>query len=414
MGRPCQRRRESAAAQRKSKPNPKPSGPPPIRHKARQKAIHNARHDRGRGGRGGRGGRPSRNQRSGNELEANADFISFASTGNNFNVLNSAGSRQHPIALDEDDSLEDGQITDEGSDGDSGSDSDMEDAGALTINVQVQQGNRGRAGRATAMYSLSEAMVVYRELHAAGFPLTKTMTARRYGREEEKISRRIEASQPVVVQTPTEAALPQYSRVSFQADAVIETRVIEPHRSNQSSHTSVKSAPTSRQPSTSTATSRASTSRPQGQDTARDYIFDWGAHTGKPFKDAPENYLRTIAGNPLLLDKHPGIKEAFDFHRPGMRRTGPTQRQQAASKHLPVQAPTRQTRQQGSRGPPKVSWTNFKLPSGAHVGKKLHEVPENYLRTIEGMDHVMNKWVGLKDALHDYNTRTGRQGKVAG
>ncbi|KAH7083803.1 hypothetical protein FB567DRAFT_499298 [Paraphoma chrysanthemicola] len=361
MGRPCQRRRESAAAQRKSKPNTKPAGPPPIRHKARQKAIHNARHDRGRGG---RGGRPSRNQRSGNELEANADFISFASTGNNFNVLNSAGSRQHPIALDEDDSLEDGQITDEGSDDDSGSDSDMEDAGALTINVQVQQGNRGRAGRATAMYSLSEAMVVYRELHAAGFPLTRTMNAKRYGREEEEIHRRIEASQPV--------------------------------------------------PSTSTATSRASTSRPQGQDTARDYIFDWGAHTGKPFKDVPENYLRTIAGNPILLDKHRGIKEAFDFHRPGMRRTGPPQRQQAAAKHLPVQAPTRQTRQQGSRGPPKVSWTNFKLPSGAHVGKKLNEVPENYLRTIEGMDHVMNKWVGLKDALHDFNTRTGRQGKVAG
>jgi hypothetical protein len=39
-------------------------------------------------------------------------------------------------------------------------------------------------------------------------------------------------------------------------------------------------------------------------------------------------------------------------------------------------------------------------------------VPENYLRTIEGMDHVMNKWEGLREALLDFNRKTGRQGRV--
>ncbi|KAF2023197.1 hypothetical protein EK21DRAFT_81436 [Setomelanomma holmii] len=367
MPRPCQRRRESATAKRKSTAKPKPSGPPPIRHKARQKAVHNARHGRSRGG------RPSQNQRSGNGLEANQDFISFASSGNNFNVLNGAGSRQNPIALGDDDSLEDGEISEDGSDEDDDSDEDMDDAEALTINVQVQNGYKGRPGRARVMFSVVEAISVYKELHGAGFPLSR-QRVKRYGREiEESYARPAH---------PPAAALPVRGPVAL-------------------SHSS-------------TATSHASAGGSQAQDAARDYTFDWGVHSGKSFKDVPENYLKTIAGNPSLLDKHPEIKEAFDFHRPGMRRTAPTSRQKARQQQSPVQAPTRQGRAQGSRGTPKVSWTNFKLPTGAHVGKKLNEVPENYLKTIEGMDHVMNKWVGLKEALHDYNVRTGRQGKVAG
>jgi uncharacterized protein (DUF3820 family) len=328
-------------------------------------------------------------------------------------VLNGTGSQQHPIALDDDDSLEDGEITDGGSEDDDDSDSDMDDAEALTINVQVQQGYKETAARATVMYSLREAMAVYKELHAAGFPLFRP-NVKRYGRKEEENRSETGPPQPVPLPTSANTALSQYSRVSFRSDAIVEPQFTDKTRSNGSSNISPASASMSRQPSSSTATSRASASGPRTQDAARDYTFDWGVHTGKTFNDVPENYLRTIAGNPVLLDKHHGIKAAFDFHRPGMRRTGPTPRQRAQQQQLPVQAPARQGRVQGSRGPPKISWTNFWLPSGAHAGKKLNEVPENYLRTIEGMDHVMNKWAGLKEALHDYNVSTGRQGKVGG
>ena len=144
MPRPCQRRRESAAAQRKSKPS-KPSGPPPIQHKKRQKAIHNAnRRARGGGRGGGRGGQPARLLRSNSTVEANHDFISFGANGNNFNVLHGAGSRHDPIALEGDDSMDDGEITDGGSDYDDSEDSEVHDNGALTINVEVDRVSRGR------------------------------------------------------------------------------------------------------------------------------------------------------------------------------------------------------------------------------------------------------------------------------
>lgn len=413
MPRPCQRRRESAAAQRKSKPKPKPSGPPPIRHKARQKAIHNARRGRGnaRGGArgGGRGGRPTRNQGSGNAVESNQDLIAFGSNGNNFNVLNGAGSRHDPIDLDEDDSLDDGDITDSDSEDDDSEDlddSEMDDANALTINVEVNQGHWGRAKKATVMFPMMQALSVYRGLCRAGFPLVRS-TSGRFGVETYESTLFVEDLQPMAG-----LALSQSSRVASNSDTIVAP---EPIASSSSSYVSPASASTSRQPSTSTATSGASTAKSPAANAARDYIFDWGAHSGDRFSQVPENYLRTIAGNPGLLDKHPGVKEAFDYHRPGMRRTAPTERQLARAAGEPVQASSR-GRNQGSRGNAKNArkpWTTFTFPSGAHANKKLNEVPENYLRTIEGMAHVVNKWVGLKDALLDYNAKTGRQSKIA-
>jgi len=41
------------------------------------------------------------------------------------------------------------------------------------------------------------------------------------------------------------------------------------------------------------------------------------------------------------------------------------------------------------------------------MDKKLNEVPANYLKTLEGMEHVMNRWTGLREALDDYYAKTG-------
>jgi hypothetical protein len=397
MPRPCQKRRESAAAQRRSKPNPKPSGPPPIRHKARQKAIHNARRGRGgarggagRGGRGGRGGgsgrgggggggRPTQNQRSDHGIDANQDFISFASSGNNFHLLHGAGSRQNPIALlGEDDFLEDGEVTDSGSEEHGSDDSDMYDAEALTINVDVDQIYGERPKRATVMFPVHEAIAIYRKLHDAGFPLLRT-TVGRYGVQGYSTTSVVEARQ----QTPS-LALPQYSRVSFKADAVVASSQVPAYEpcltSSSSSHVSPASTYMSRQPSTSTATSGTSAGTTRPSNAARDYRFDWGVHSGKHFLQIPENYLRMIAGDPILIDQHPGIKDAFDYHRPGMRRTVPTKKQLASQPGELVQATSR-GRIQGNLAKAKGSWESFRFPSGAHEKKRITCAPLRVWRT---------------------------------
>jgi hypothetical protein len=391
MPRPCQKRRESAAAQRKSQPNPKPSGPAPIRHKARQKAIHNNVR-RGRGGArgggrgGGRGGRPSQKPRHNSGIDANQDFVSFSSTGNNYHLLNRAGTRRDPITFDDDDdddSLEDSLSSDQGSDTDtdtdtSSGDSDMLDAEALTINVQVDQMQRARPARASVMFPVREAIAIYRTLYAAGFPLLQS-SVQRYGKDGFDA-----APAPTV-----SAEMPQYSRVAA------ERRVLVPPHPGQVQRP--------------VPASSSFVSPPSASNGAHAYTFDWGVHSGKQFAQIPNQYLKMIGGNPTLFDKHPGLREAFDFHRPGMRRTGPSKKALAKQAGEPVQASSRD-RHQGTRGK-AVSWVNFRFPSGTHKQKKLNEVPENYLRTIEGMDHVMNRWAGLKEALLDFNMKTGRQSK---
>jgi hypothetical protein len=322
-------------------------------------------------------------------------------------MLNGAGSRHDPIALDEDDSFEDGEVTDDGSDDDDSDNSEMYDADALTINVELHQMHRERPKRATVMFPVRQAIAIYRDLYEAGFPLLRT-SASRYGRDERGAS-------PVVGAPHRIATLgaSQYSRVAFKSDVVVPPnpgQAYEPSLAS-SSHVSPASTSMSRQPSTSTATSRASTGALAPSNAARDYTFDWGVHSGKQFPQVPEHYLLMIASNPVLMDKHPGVKEAFDHYRPGMRRTGPTKKELARQAGEPVQAASR-GRTQGSRGGKAASWVNFKFPSGIHQKKKLNEVPENYLRTIEGMDHVMNKWEGLREALLDFNRKTGRQGRV--
>ncbi|KAL5115583.1 hypothetical protein ACEQ8H_006559 [Pleosporales sp. CAS-2024a] len=397
-----------------SNPHSKPSGPPPIRHKARQKAIHNARRGRGNARAGGRGGGPSRNQASGNGIDTNADFVSFSSNSNNFSVLNGHGSRHHLIALDDDDSLEDDATTGSDADSDLGSadgseDSAMEDAGSLTINVDTRQGQRGRPGRATVMFSLREALNVYKGLSREGFPLTRSKFVR-YGLQASETMLFIEDLHP-----SRNICLPQLPQAAPTEDATARAPLTD---SSRSSVVGPLSSSVSRQQSTSTSTTAASVgsaAKSSLDSNARDYIFDWGAHSGKHFSQVPESYLKTIGRNPGLLEKHPGTREAFDYHRPGMRRAAPKAQSEPRRTGKPVQAVS-QGPTQGSRGDARKarkSWTTFTFPSGAHATKKLNEVPENYLRTIEGMAHVVNKWAGLKDALLDYNAKTGRKHRIA-
>jgi hypothetical protein len=331
MSRQSQRRREATIAQRNSRPNPKPSGPPPIRHKARQKAINNARHDR-RGRRGG--GQPSRNRRSGdsNGHAEEQDFISFASSGNNFGVLHRSGSWQNPIALDGDDSLEDGEMMSE-------DDLHMSDSGDMVINVQVDRGHREQLPRATVMFTLVQAVAVYKRLRDAGFPLVRSTVAR-YGMEEEEVTPHIES------RSQTHAPALQYSRVSFKPDAAVGTKPAPVNQPASTSSSRVSSLP-SRPPSSSTATSRASTqatkpstqpctqasTQPRTQassqasnsredhNPARDYVFNWGAQRGKHFRDVPESYLRSIGKSSSVMNCHSGLTEAFDYHKPGLRDT---------------------------------------------------------------------------------------------
>ncbi|KAF1847081.1 uncharacterized protein K460DRAFT_53205 [Cucurbitaria berberidis CBS 394.84] len=370
MPRPCQKRRASAAANRK----PKPAAPPPIRHKARQKAIHNARRGRGRGRGNMSGGRPSRNQHSGEGTEQ--DFISFASTGNNFHMLRRAGTQNDPIALDgiEDSELEDGELmTDDDSDSDSMDDLDMYDAEDMMINVQMDQSftGKGKTRRAEVMFTIPHAISIYRGLRQTGFQLLMTKQER-YGAQE--------------VDTTSELA----------------------------SYNSLAPSPSSRQSSMSSATSEASDALSEPHNPASDYMFNWGKYSGQYFADVPEHYLRTIGGQLDIYEvKHPGLREAFEYYRPGQGRTATTLQPRSQPPPQPSQSRQAAPRQQRNIRPNAQSpSTSYTFDKGAHKGKRLHEVPENYLRTLEGMKDVINKWPGLRAALHDFNDKTGRRARV--
>ncbi|KAL6709168.1 hypothetical protein ACN47E_001984 [Coniothyrium glycines] len=374
MPRPCQKRRASAAAQRKSKP----AAPPPIRHKARQKAIHNAR--RGRGRTQNVGGRPSRDQPGGNETEQ--DFISFANKGNHFHMLNGTGSRHDPFSLDSnpDMDLEDAErLLESDSEEDDSEDSDMQDAGDMMINVAHTTIARGRGPRAEIMYTIPAAVLIYKDLLRTRFPLQAT------------------------------------SAIRYSIDMAIHTDT-EPDLS-------LVPSPASEQQGMSSATSVASHASPASNMSGRDYVFNWGKYDGQRFSDVPENYLRTIGGQLDVYEgRHPGLRAAYEYYRPGQARNAPpaaptAPKQQTRSQTKQAQPPKKQQQQPAPR--PSFPRSNmqglsdtYKFTKGPHKGKKLAEVPENYLRTLEGMPKVIEKWPRLIPALQDFNRRTGRTGRV--
>jgi hypothetical protein len=182
--------------------------------------------------------------------------------------------------------------------------------------------------------------------------------------------------------------------------------------------------PRSNQPSTEQTAPSAPKFKPEPHDQVRDYVFDWGRYKNSHILDVPEDYLRTIGGQSFVFDgRHPGLKEAFDFHRPGARRTTTNQqppaqapvkapRRNAPGQQPPAQSPVQAPRRNKSGHGPSPS-EKYKFPKGSWKDHRLDQVPENYIRTLEGMPIVIQSWHGLKEAIEDFNEKTGRQSKIA-
>ncbi|KAI4628446.1 hypothetical protein J4E83_002996 [Alternaria metachromatica] len=397
MSRPCQQRRASAAANRKSRGS-KPTGPPPIRHKARQKAIHNARRSerggarggrgggrggggggggggRGGAGRGGRGGgRGGRFAQKNGRNESGQDFIPLSSGGNNFEALYRS-SRNDDFDLDMDgDSSDSDQFGDELLDG------DMYEAEDIEINVQAPLPTTGRGiqPQADIMFTEAAAVAVYRQLYLRDYPLSTSTTRVRYGLYQEDTS----ADSAAYISHAPFTASRRSSVISISSD-----------------------------------TSEESTDGPTTPEynPGRDYVFTFGMHKGKRFTDVNENYIKMIGGQLYKYRdrRHGCLLEAFEYHRPGQARLQPdhpqTQQTQAQLSQ-PRQPPTRNA--QGSRSNALSASDTWRFHKGIHLGKRLHDVPENYLRTLEGNPLVRDAWPGFKQALQDFNAKTGRKGRV--
>jgi len=309
-------------------------------------------------------------------------------------MLNDAGSRNDPIALDgdsDDSELHSDDFDDEDMDMDI-ADLDIYDAEDMMINVEVRMSNLPRA---EVMFTVPRAVAIYKDMLHARFPLP-IMTAVRYG-------------------IPSEGASPDSASTASFAPSL-----------------------TSGQPSVSSATSYASPAEMLPGGTGRDYVFDFGKYSGKRFLDVPEAYLRTIGGQLHVYDvKHAGLREAFDYYRPGQARSvapAPVPRRhklksqpQPQPQQQPQVDPQTQPRTQPQVQPhtqarpllpvaPKrksakglsETWT---FQKGVHKGKRLADVPENYIRTLEGVPTILTSWQGFKAALEDFNKKTGRQGK---
>jgi hypothetical protein len=301
MPRPCQRRRASAAENRKSK-STKPQGPPPIRHKARQKAIHNARRGRGggRGGRGGgRGGQPQHGggrfgpNRKSHAEQAEQDFIPL-SGGNNFEMLYQSRPDYDMDSLDEGElSMDSDSDSDSEADSDELDDEDMEDGQDISINIEesLPTNTQRKAPRPTVMFTIPAAVAVYKEMYLSRFPLTTLSLRTHYGLFQEDIS-------------PDTGTY-----ISLASSAA-------PGRSSVSNATREEPI----------AVDEGRVDDPEAHNSARDYVFNWGVNYGKRFTEVDEKYLRTIGGQLYrYTDKHPGLLEAFEYHRPGQARLSPPQ-----------------------------------------------------------------------------------------
>lgn len=407
MPRPCQKRRARVAAQRGAITKPAP--PPPIaksKASARGKPQRGRGRGRGRGGRGGNfGGRPTREQSSNDGAQEFRSFVEAQRSGNQFGALNGntrarGGSSFDPIALDDSDDsdLEEGELTDDSSSlDDSMSEFDTDDsADDMMINLGEVRLQKGRPRRAEVMFTALEAVSIYHTMHQAGFPLA----ARQMGRFDAS-GEIVEVEIESFHSNGTSHSFSQNTHIKFS-----EETNGHPLSGNARSHATRSSAyvsdfPRGQRPATNSPAKAAP--RLPDHDFVKDYVFDWGKYRNSHISDVPESYLRTISGQSFVFDgRHPGLKEAFEHHRPGLRQTG-TDAQPPAQ--APVQAP-RRTRGANS------AFQKYRFPKGAFKGKRLDEVDENYIKTLEGMPTVVHSWPGLKEALIDFNEKTGRQGKV--
>ncbi|KAF3032712.1 hypothetical protein E8E12_001881 [Didymella heteroderae] len=422
MPRPCQKRRARVAAQKGA--ITKPTAPPKPKSTTPARGKPGRGRGRGRGGRGGNvGGRPSRGQNSqdgqgdmrpyfsrGNNTQDGAEefrsFVEAHRSGNQFGALNNktragGGSEFNPITFDDSDDgsdLEEGELSDDGSDmDDTMSEIDTDgSADDMMINLGEVRTQRGRPQKAEVMFTALEAVTIYHGMHQAGFPLAVRKKGRFDARGE------VTAIEINAVYTNNyngaqnaHIALPPYAKES------VPSRNAGDHSTRSSTY--VSDFPRGQQPAAnSPLNARPARPRLPDHDFVKDYVFDWGKYKGSHISDVPESYLRTIGGQSFVFDgRHPGLKEAFDYNRSQVRHAA-TNGHPAAQE--PVQAPRRV---RGGASP----YQKFRLPKGAHSGKRLDEVGENYVRTLEGMPTVVNSWPGLREALADFNEKTGRQGK---
>jgi hypothetical protein len=268
-------------------------------------------------------------------------------------------------------------------------DSDMQDAEDISINVDMAQPvprRRGNAPQAQVMFSVPEAVAIYDQHLVANFPLAAMTLRVRYELFHVDI-------------TPSSGPDPSTTASSI-----------------------------SRQPSVSSATSAGAMPVPEIHNPAptsdvlhpgQDYIFDWGAYKGKHFTDVPDDYLKMIGGQLYrYMAKRVGLKDAFEFYRPGQARLVKTNATQANLPQTQSQQP-QPLAQKPPSGPRQNKQPNassisdyYKFPKGIHKGERLHDVKEDYIRTLEGMQNVIDTWPGLRRALEDFNKKTGRKGRV--
>jgi hypothetical protein len=333
-------------------------------------------------------------------------FVEAQRSGNQFGALNNkarAGSGRplDPFVLDDSDSdLEEGELTDDGSDmDDSMSDLDTDDSeGDMMINLGEVRPQKGRPIRAQVMFTALEAASVYNNMHQAGFPLS----ARRMGRFDAR-GELVEVEIQAVYTNGQNMSQSSHMHSTKGSNVPMQTRSAGDHSTRSSAY--VSDFPRGQQAAADKAQKAQAPAPPRlpEHDFVRDYVFDWGRYKNSHISDVPESYLRTIGGQSFVFDgRHPGLKEAFDHHRPELRRAAVDVQPPAQA---PVQAP-RRTRSSVS------SFEKFRFPKGAAKGKRLDEVDENYLKTLEGMPTIVHSWPGLKEALADFNEKTGRQGRV--
>lgn len=256
------------------------------------------------------------------------DFIPLVG-GNNFEVLHRSRRDYDMEDLEE----EPGTDGDSDSDSDSETDSDelddddMDDTQDISINIEesLPTNTKRKTPKPTVMFTIPAAVAIYKKMYQSRFLLTTLSLHTRYG--------------------------------LFQEDTSPDSGV----------HMSLGSSAVSR-PSSVSATSEeppvaveVAVSGLEDHNPARDYVFNWGVNTGKRFIDVDDKYLRTIGGQLYrYIDKHPGLLEAFEYHRPGQARLSASQHAKPKPKHSqagpsqsqPGRTKAKQPAQQAASQPP--------------------------------------------------------------
>lgn len=190
---------------------------------------------------------------------------------------------QKSDSYSDDDSLTDSDILDD--------DEDLEDTQDISINIEEYLPTHGRRKnpRPTVMFTVPAAVAVYKEMYLSQFPLSVLTLRTHYG--------------------------------LFQEDTTPDSGAYISLASSAASRPPTVSSATSEEPVVAEESLRTDL---EAHNSARDYVFNWGVNNGKRFTEVDDKYLRTIGGQLYrYTDMHPGLQEAFEYHRPGQARLSP-------------------------------------------------------------------------------------------